>query len=46
MFNLYRKTNFNIFTLDEYIDIVVSILNLLPENMVIHRLTGDADKNF
>lgn len=46
MFNLYKKTNFNIFSLNEYIDIVVSILNLLPENMVVHRLTGDADKNF
>lgn len=38
---LYQKENFHVLTKDEYIDIVVSQLELLNPNIVIHRLTGD-----
>ena len=30
--------------MDEYIDIVCSALKVLPEDMVIHRMTGDGAK--
>ena len=38
---LYIKNNYHVLTLDEYIDIVISQLELLPEHIVIQRLTGD-----
>ena len=37
----YEKHPFKILTKDEYIDIVIKQLELLNENIVIHRLTGD-----
>ena len=39
----YKKYPFHILTKDEYIDIVIKQLELLKENIVIHRLTGDPD---
>lgn len=42
---LYNDTNFKVFTLDEYVDIVVTILKLLPYKMVVHRVTGDGKKD-
>lgn len=39
----YEKYPFHILTKDEYIDIVIKQLELLKENIVIHRLTGDPD---
>lgn len=42
---LYNDTNFKVFTLDEYVDIVVTILKLLPNKMVVHRVTGDGKKD-
>lgn len=41
----YRKTQFPVFTLDAYCDMVVDCLELLPEHMVIHRITGDGPKD-
>ena len=38
---LYKKEHFHILTKDEYIDIVVSELEYLRPNIVIHRITGD-----
>ena len=38
---LYIENNYHILTLDEYIDIVISQLELLPDHIVIQRLTGD-----
>lgn len=40
---LYKEKNFHILTKEEYIDIVVNQLELLREEIVIHRLTGDPD---
>ena len=41
----YEMGNFQTLTLDEYVDIVVSCLKVLPPEMVIHRITGDGNKN-
>jgi radical SAM protein (TIGR01212 family) len=38
---LYNKEHFHILTKEEYVDIVCDQLELLPDNIVIHRLTGD-----
>ena len=42
---LYEEGQFtDILTLEEYVDIVISCLEQLPEDMVIHRITGDGPK--
>lgn len=42
---MYEEKPFHILTKEEYIDIVVSQLELLNPDIVIHRITGDPDKN-
>lgn len=42
--DLYKINPFPLLSLTEYVKIVVDQLRLLPENVVIHRITGDADK--
>lgn len=37
--------SFPILTMEEYISILVSCIEILPPNIVIHRLTGDGPKN-
>lgn len=39
----YQISPFKILTKDEYIDIVIKQLEVLNDNIVIHRLTGDPD---
>jgi hypothetical protein len=41
----YTKGNFKVLDLSEYIDIVISCLEILPPEMVIHRVTGDGPKD-
>lgn len=41
--NYYNKTKFHLLTKEEYIDIVCDQLELLNEDIVIERLTGDPD---
>ena len=38
---LYKKEKFPLLTKEEYIDIVISQLELLRKEIVIHRITGD-----
>ena len=38
---LYKKENFHILTKEEYVDIVCDQLELLKEDIVINRITGD-----
>ena len=38
---LYNKNNFHILSKEEYIDIVISQLEILDEKIVIERITGD-----
>ena len=40
---LYQKEKFHILSKEEYIDIVISQLELLNPNIVIHRITSDPD---
>lgn len=40
----YEKGLFETLSMDEYIDAVAECLKVIPENVVIHRLTGDGDK--
>ena len=40
----FEETSFHIFTLEEYCDIVVKCLKLLPPKIVVHRITGDGPK--
>ena len=42
---LYEKKTFEILDMMEYIDIVISCLEILPPDMVIHRVTGDGPKD-
>ena len=42
---LYEKEPFKIMELDEYIDLIVNQLEIIPQNIVIERLTGDPVKD-
>lgn len=39
--NFYQKEKFHLLTKEEYVDIVISQLELLRPEIVIHRITGD-----
>ncbi|MBQ8056983.1 MAG: TIGR01212 family radical SAM protein [Ruminococcus sp.] len=41
----FEKGEFDLLSLEEYADIICECINAMPENIVIHRLTGDGDKN-
>lgn len=41
----YKLNKFKVLTLEEYVDIVVTELRYLDENIVIHRVTGDSPKD-
>ena len=40
----YRQGNFDVLSMDKYIDILENCVRLLPPETVIHRLTGDGAK--
>lgn len=40
----YNMGKFSVMTMDEYIDILCDCIEVLPKNVIIHRLTGDGDK--
>ncbi|MGN0437254.1 MAG: TIGR01212 family radical SAM protein [Lachnospiraceae bacterium] len=40
----YEAGKFHTLSMEEYVDLVVDCIAILPENMVIHRMTGDGDK--
>ncbi|MBR6400697.1 MAG: TIGR01212 family radical SAM protein [Firmicutes bacterium] len=42
---MYADKPFWLFEKDEYINFVCDILERLPENIVVHRMTGDAPKS-
>ncbi len=42
---MYKEHPFPVFTLEEYCDLVIDCVEMLPPQMVIHRLTGDGPKN-
>lgn len=42
LYNYYMKKPFHIMTKEEYVDVIVDAIEILPPDTVIHRLTGDA----
>lgn len=40
----YNAGKFKALTIEEYIDILCDCIEILPQNVVIHRITGDGDK--
>ena len=40
----YEAGKFECLEMDEYISLVVKCLEIIPNNIVIHRMTGDGDK--
>lgn len=41
----YRAGMFSAMDMDEYVSTVTSLVKTLPENIVVHRITGDGPKN-
>ncbi|MDO4299780.1 MAG: TIGR01212 family radical SAM protein [Clostridia bacterium] len=44
LYDFYMEKPFKIFSLEDYVNTVVNIIEKIPQNIVIHRITGDADK--
>lgn len=40
----YKKGKFEVLTLEEYTNIICHCIEIIPKNMVIHRITGDGPK--
>lgn len=40
----YLEGKFETLTFENYVELIADCIALLPENMVIHRMTGDGDK--
>lgn len=45
MVKLYEKGELNFLTMDEYCNLIVRAIEILPENMVVHRITGDSPRS-
>ena len=43
--DIYQTNPFHILTLEEYTDLIIRCIELLPPDMVIHRITGDGPKH-
>jgi len=43
--NYYQETGFHVLSMDEYVDLVISCLEICRPDMVIHRITGDGPKD-
>lgn len=41
----YENHPFPIMELDEYLDLVLDCISLLPKHIIVHRITGDGPKN-
>ena len=44
LLEFYKKRKFKTFEMNEYIDLLCDCIEILPKNVVVHRLTGDGDK--
>ncbi|WFA08126.1 TIGR01212 family radical SAM protein [Tissierella sp. Yu-01] len=44
IYNYYINNPYKMLTKEEYVDIIVDAIELLPGNMIVHRVTGDAKK--
>lgn len=45
LYSYYKEKAFKLISKEDYIDLVCSSIEILPRDIVIHRLTGDADKS-
>ena len=45
MVELYKQEKLKFLNQDEYVDIICRAITMIPPNMVIHRLTGDAPRD-
>ena len=43
--SVYDQNPFPVMTLEEYLDLLIDCVALLPPELVIHRITGDGPKN-
>ncbi len=41
----YRKKPFHVLTFDEYLNLISKANEIIPDDMVVHRLTGDGPKS-
>jgi radical SAM superfamily enzyme len=44
LLELYKKKKFKLFEMEEYTDLIVYLLERLDKDIIIHRLTGERDK--
>ena len=44
LFHMYREEKFKLLGKDEYVDLVVTLLKHLDPSIVIHRLTGERER--
>ncbi|MEN6348995.1 MAG: TIGR01212 family radical SAM protein [Syntrophomonas sp.] len=44
LYRLYQREPFEFFSRDDYVKLVVDILEIMPPEVVIHRLTGDSPR--
>ena len=42
---MYQEHPFPIFSMEDYIDFVIDCVELLPPEIVIHRITGDGPRS-
>ncbi|MBR3767343.1 MAG: TIGR01212 family radical SAM protein [Clostridia bacterium] len=45
LYEEYKNGNIKTLTKEEYLDILKELLRLIPEEVAVHRLTGDGNKN-
>lgn len=45
LMKLYNEDKLNFMSQDEYTDLVCEAISLIPQNIVIHRITGDAPRD-
>lgn len=41
----FEKGNFSVFSMEEYVELVIQCLEHLPKHLVVHRITGDGPKD-
>lgn len=42
--NDYENGLFSVLSMEQYVDLVKKCVDIIPENVIIHRITGDGDK--
>lgn len=45
LYESYKTTNFKILTQNEYTDLVCDALEIIPRDIIIHRITGDGKRS-